>query len=580
MAVLLGACAVSAFIAMLLIAATGGFRTSLGPLPLIAEDPFRAYYIGVLFLCAALWRADRRAAQRDADDRWGTVAPWIAVSACVLVLVVAIRYGAFVAGGADAYGYVAEALLWTHGHLHVAEPLAHLSPSLGAAVAPLGFRLAGNGVNLVPIYPPGLPLAMALAVKAAGFTGAFFVVPTFAAVAVGTTYVLGARLGGRRAGLTAAALLACSPIFLLQSMQPMSDVPAAALWLVAIALASTRRVRGSAFLSGITVAAAITVRPNLAPLAAVVAALAVVSTARLQTLAWFALGVIPGPLVIAAVNSRLYGSPVMFGYGSNATLFGLLSVGANLKRYSFWLLQIQTPFVFLALAAPLLPANTIEPYRRQRMVLLLLLAFVAALLGCYLIYIPFDSWAFLRFLLPGIPLLLLLSCLTIVRLISLAPVSARRGVLVGVCALLCGQYIEHASELNVFRDTESQHRYLAVAAYVDRTLPKNAVVVSLVQSGSLRLYGHRETLRWDVIASDDFDRSIGTLFANGFEPYILVEGSERQTFDTRFGQTRYGALNWPPMARYNRYEEVLLYSASDWQRARSGRWINTVDIQP
>jgi hypothetical protein len=106
------------------------------------------------------------------------------------------------------------------------------------------------------------------------------------------------------------------------------------------------------------------------------------------------------------------------------------------------------------------------------------------------------------------------------------------------------------------------------------------VIISLVESGSLRLYGHRETVRWDVVAPGDLDQTIETLHANGYEPYILVEGSERPAFAARFGRTRYGGLDWPPMASYNDYEEVRLYSMSDRRDNRPRGQITTARIRP
>jgi hypothetical protein len=391
LAIVLSVGAVLAIVATVLIAATGGLSTAFGPVRLTARDPFRVYYLAVLLGSAALWRLDRDAV----DGRWSTLvtaAPWLVAAISVMSALVAVRYGAFVAGGADAYGYVTEAMLWVKGSLHVTEPLARVVPSLGAAVAPVGYRLAANGMDLVPIYPPGLPLAMAAAIKLAGFSGAFFVVPLFAAVAVAATYIVGASLGGRPTGVMAAALVACSPIFLLSSMQPMSDVPAAALWLAAIAATTIAPTRWSALVSGLLVSAAVLVRPNLVPLAVIVALFVVGSAPRIGALVLFAAAAILGPIAIALINAHLYGSPVASGYGANASLFSIGSIGANLRRYPIWLVDLQTVFVLLGLIAAALPISG-----KNRGAAAGLLLFFAVLLACYLPYIPFDSWAFLRF---------------------------------------------------------------------------------------------------------------------------------------------------------------------------------------
>ena len=72
----------------------------------------------------------------------------------------------------------------------------------------------------------------------------------------------------------AAVLFASSPVFLYQIVQPMNDVPAAALWLLALVLASRAAARPdwlSQMWTGAAAGAALVVRPNLLPLAAVTA---------------------------------------------------------------------------------------------------------------------------------------------------------------------------------------------------------------------------------------------------------------------------------------------------------------------
>ena len=78
---------------------------------------------------------------------------------------------------------------------------------------------------------------MAGAVRVAGDGAIFAVVPLMGLLAVWCTWLLGRRLAGPVAGASSALLLACSPTFLYQLVQPMSDVPAAALWTAALATA-------------------------------------------------------------------------------------------------------------------------------------------------------------------------------------------------------------------------------------------------------------------------------------------------------------------------------------------------------
>ena len=171
----------------------------------------------------------------------------IAVALVIGTLVVAVvRWGSWVAGGSDSYCYVHQAERWAEvirglaqGHvtgLQVPEPLALDAPwaDAGRAFAPAGHvpspTVAGA---IVPICPAGLSIAMAPLVALGGPRAAFFVLPLFAAMLVAATSGVGARFGAR-VGVLSGVLVAVSPIVLYQAIQPMSDVPAAALWMVVV----------------------------------------------------------------------------------------------------------------------------------------------------------------------------------------------------------------------------------------------------------------------------------------------------------------------------------------------------------
>ena len=71
-------------------------------------------------------------------------------------------------------------------------------------------------------------------VAVGGIAAAALVVPLFGALLIWGTYLAGSRFGAR-VGVASAGLAACSPVFLYQLVQPMSDVPAAACWMLAVA---------------------------------------------------------------------------------------------------------------------------------------------------------------------------------------------------------------------------------------------------------------------------------------------------------------------------------------------------------
>src|SRR5438045_4061780 len=103
--------------------------------------------------------------------------------------------------------------------------------------APLGYRPAPTRGFIVPIYPPGLPLLMAVFQQMTDRDAVFYVVPLLGALAVWAAGRLGSILHGPLTRALAAMLLASSPTFLLQLVQPVSDVPATAWWTLALMLA-------------------------------------------------------------------------------------------------------------------------------------------------------------------------------------------------------------------------------------------------------------------------------------------------------------------------------------------------------
>ncbi len=179
--------------------------------------------------------------------------------------IIAVKYGGFVAGGADSSGYVSQAELWLKGELLVetpAWPEIAEHPRRDGLFAPLGYRPGPVRGTIVPTYSPGLPLVMAVFQAVGGRHAVFRVAPVLAALTVWLTYLFGRGLDRPWAGALAAVLLATSPTFLSQSLQPLVDVPVTCWWLAAIVMAG-RRGAGAAFLAGVAASGALATRPNL-----------------------------------------------------------------------------------------------------------------------------------------------------------------------------------------------------------------------------------------------------------------------------------------------------------------------------
>jgi hypothetical protein len=482
------------------------------------------------------------------------------------IVAVGLRWASFVAGGSDSYCYLYQAERWASGRLQVPEPLALEAPWPNA---PLTFAPAGHLPSptvpgaIVPICPSGLSMVMALFVAVGGIGAAALVVPFFGALLVWGTFLAGSRFGPR-IGAASAGLAACSPVFLYQLVQPMSDVPAAACWMLAIAGVTSTRRHASA-LAGLAAAAAILIRPNLAPLAAPLTLFLLLKPERrwrdrLQSSAIFAACVIAVCIAVAAIQRTYYGSALNSGYGTLAAIYGLDRVAPNTERYLSWMSDVHTPVWLLAAAAPFL-----LPGALTRLMAALILVNVA----CYLPYVVFEDWSYLRFLLPAVPLIVILVIATIDAICRrVAPVMATPAVAV-TALVLAVVWVGEARDRQTFRLQAVESRFERAGIFVDRRLPPNALVITSSQSGSVRFYSGRKTLIWDQLDPTWLDRVIAFVRSRGFEPYLLFESREEPLFRGRFGaHSAIGRLDWRPAAEVA--SQVRVYRPDDRDRYLRG----------
>lgn len=507
---------------------------------------------------------------------------WIAAASAIAAAVAGLAWGTHVAGGPDSYCYLSQAELFAAGHVRHVEPLAALAPwEKGAeAFVPVGHVPAFNRSDAsVPMCSPGYPLAMAGVRVLAGRTAMFVVVPALGAITVWLTFVLGRRMAGDGSGAIAALLMAASPPFLYQVVQPMSDVPAAALWTAALVAATHPRFTaslGRSVVGGVLTGAAILIRPNLAPLAGVVA-LVVLCERPLQwhrvirTWIAFAAGAVPSVIVVALLQNAMYGSPFKSGYGSLALLFKLEHVWPNLQRYPVWLLQTETPIVLLAAFAPWLVT---DPAARRRAVWLL--TFVVAVFVCYIPYEVFDAWWYLRFVLPAYPAILVLTGIALTSVLARATAPLRWIGFAGV-VLVAAFLVREGTRRHAFGLWEFERRFRLAGEYVASRLPQNALVITAQESGSVRFYSGRPTLTWRAVPNGSFDQALAFVRAQGYRPFLLIETGEQPEFVEQFeGRTALGNLGWPPLADINHM--LRIYDPDDYSKYRAGVPIRTERI--
>jgi len=103
-----------------------------------------------------------------------------------------------------------------------------------------------------------------------------------------------------------------------------------------------------------------------------------------------------------------------------------------------------------------------------------------------------------------------------------------------------------------------ESRFLTTGRFA-ATLPANAMVLAMQQSGSIRYHGGRPTLAWDAIPPDALDATLARLRAHGYAPYIALEELEEVRFRARFAGQRLGGLDWPPLVDLHGLVRVKIY---------------------
>jgi hypothetical protein len=328
----------------------------------------------------------------------------------------------------------------------------------------------------------------------------------------------------------------------------------------------------------VVTALAVLIRPNLAPLAIVVAALVVTAPAapiRLRahaTLIYLGVAAIgPGPLLWS--QAALYGHPLASGYPGAADFFGRGFIARNAVIYARLFRDTHTWLPVLGLLLPIGFAAAGRTPRSWRLVAALV-AVVVVNIAVHLPYQPYDSWQFLRFLLPATTALFVLYAAVISHLSQAAP---RRSVVVAaLVSLLVAPVMWQGRHdlrlaLELWRD---QGRVRLMGHYLAAMLPRDAVILAYFHSGAMAHYTGREVVRLDLIDPTRLDATIASLTNMGRTPVVVVdEAIERAAFSRRFSSSRLAALDWPPRASAVSVTAIHLFDPADVAgRARGETW--------
>ena len=502
-----------------------------------------------------------------------------------LCAAVGVRFGTYSANYADVSGYVAQAELWTSGCLFRPVPLQLWAswPNAAEIGSALGFRPGPISGTEVPFYPPGMPLLMAAAQHVVGELGPYLVAPIFAGILVFVTFLLGRSANGSLAGLAAATLVAVSPITLLHTVQAMSDVPATACWACGWYLALRRGGEVAAAATGALVALAVSIRPNLAPLAVVPLSLILTRDVREAPRRWrwrrawtFAAVASVGPLLVWWTQLALYGSPFESGYRGWQSFFSAASIPANGRNYWRMWLDVYGVLPLVGLAAPLLMlASGIRKLgpNGSWAVVVSASALIVLNVALYLPYLPVDHWPFLRFLLPANVAMFVLFGVVLASVTRFAWDWPKARVAALVLPLAVGVVAFRRTDLVRYSLEEWRaHQTIPMMGnYLSETLHQNAVALSFAHSGAIAHYTGANVVRLDLVDPETLDLVVADLEKFGLEPVLILDGFlEQPRFGDRFKGSALSQLDWPPRAVATSVSTITYWVVSDRARHIAG----------
>jgi hypothetical protein len=289
-----------------------------------------------------------------------------------------------------------------------------------------------------------------------------------------------------------------------------------------------------------------------------VAMLAMFDTHRWRSVVRFGVGLLPGPILVAIINTQWYGHPLLSGYGPGSYLYAMERVWPNLRAYATSIGETQPVAAGLGLIAWGVAAATRWSRAGSRADIIGFALIPLVVIAAYLPYLTFDSWTYLRFLLPAWPVVLL-GTAGAAAIIATRSSTARLVVMTAI-VLLCLAQAHTAYTLSVFDLRKQELRYQTVGETLDHVLPADAVVLTAQHSGGLRFYAGRMTIRQDVIDPGSLDTVVTWLQDRGLPAYLLIEDWEVPIFEATFAGQRYADLDgWYPLFVYEGSAMVRLY---------------------
>jgi hypothetical protein len=200
--------------------------------------------------------------------------------------------------------------------------------------------------------------------------------------------------------------------------------------------------------------------------------------------------------VLLIYNQAAYGSPFLTGYGTwLLDAFAVEHFPVRFLHYVGWLVRMLSPMVVLGWMV--MPFLRRVPLSSRALVF----SWFAAFFLLYCFYEPHNTWWFTRFLLPGLPAMILGALVAWRELIrdTIASPRRRQRIALLVVWTTIAMAVHQASTLSVLGIDEEQAAHRESCRWAETKLPPGALVASAEMSGALMYYTSLTPVRWDAL---------------------------------------------------------------------------------
>jgi hypothetical protein len=208
-----------------------------------------------------------------------------------------------------------------------------------------------------------------------------------------------------------------------------------------------------------------------------------------------AIGALPIGAALAWYQSAQFGGPLHTGYGTAGEMLQAAIISKCAPHHLLWLVKTMSPLALLGLLFVLVDR------RIDRWTRILLPVWIGIFFAFYMAYDICSDWWDTRFLLPGMPALIIAPLLILQRFST----TRWRTVIAACLALvMLATPLVMARRLQVFGYGQGELQWPRMVRWTEAQLPRDALLISGIFSGAFYYYADRFTVRWDQLSPDDY----------------------------------------------------------------------------